>query len=76
MTGERGDERGAHRALREEIADEIGNSERDEVRVHLIAGAEERREQRLAGETEQTADQRRGARHPRGTHQTSAGLGH
>ena len=76
MASEGGDERGAHGAFSEEIADEVGNPERDEVRVHLVARAEVRGEQRFADEAEQTADQRRGARQARGTRETSAGLGH
>ncbi len=54
----RGNKRGTHRPFREEIADEIGNPERDNERVHLVAGAEQRREDLLAGEPEGAAGQR------------------
>ena len=56
-----GHERGAHRAFGEQIADEIGNAERDDERVHLVAGAEERGEHLIADEAENAAGERGGA---------------
>ena len=58
------DEGRAHRAFGEEIADQIGNAERDVERVHLVAGAEERRQHLIADETEDAARQRRDAGEP------------
>ena len=56
-----GHERGAHRAFGEEIAHEVGNAERDDERVHLVAGAEERGEHLIAREAEEAAGERGGA---------------
>ncbi len=50
-----------HRAFADQVAKQIGNAERDDERVHVVAGAEERREHLIAGEAEQTAGQRRDA---------------
>ena len=61
MAREGRDERGAHRALREEIADEIRNPERDVERVHLVARAEARGKHLIAREAEEAARQRRRA---------------
>ena len=58
VTGEGRHERGAHRAFGEEIAHEVGNPERDDERVHLVAGAEERGEHLVADEAEDAAGQR------------------
>ena len=49
------DERGAHRAFGEEIADEVGDAERDQERVHRVAGAEVVREDLVAHQPEDAA---------------------
>ena len=54
-------ERRAHGPFGEEIPDEIGNAERDDERVHVAAGAEERRQHLIAGESEDAAGQGGGA---------------
>ena len=59
--GERRHERGAHRAFGEQIADEVGNAERDDEGVHVVARAEDRGEHLIADEAEDAAGERRGA---------------
>ena len=61
MTREGRHERGAHRAFGEQIAHQIRNPERDDERVHVVAGAEQRREHLIAGEAEDAAGERRRA---------------
>ena len=58
LTCERRDERRAHRALSKEISDQIGNSERDDERVHVVAGAEQRGEDLIAHEAEDATRKR------------------
>jgi hypothetical protein len=52
-------ERGAHRSFGEQIADEIGNAERDREGVHVVARAIEREDHLIADEAEDAAGQRR-----------------
>ena len=58
LTREDWHERGAHRAFRKQIADEIGNPERDEERVHLVAGAKDRRQHLFAHKPKNAARER------------------
>jgi hypothetical protein len=61
MPGEGGHEGGAHRPFGEEIADQIRNAERHDEGVHLVAGAEQRRQHLIASQTEEPTGQRGGA---------------
>jgi hypothetical protein len=51
-------ERRTHRAFRKQIAHEIGDAERDDERVHFIAGAEERGQHLIACKAENAAGER------------------
>ena len=70
---ERRHEGGRHRALREEIADEVRQPERHVEGVHLVAGAECMREHLLAHQPQDPAGHRRAAGKARGTGQGWAG---
>ena len=65
-TGERGDEGSRHRAFGKEIAQQVRDSEGDVERVHFdaTAGAEQCREDRLAGDTQHAAGHRGDADEP------------
>ena len=58
---ERRHERGAERAFGEQIAQDVGEAERDAEGVHRIAGAEEVREDLIADESQHAAGHRRDA---------------
>ena len=72
-TAERGHEGGRHRALREEIANEVRQPERHVEGVHLVAGAEGVREHLLAHQPQDPARHRRAAGEAGGTGQGRAG---
>ena len=58
VPGERRDERGAHRAFREEIAHQVRDAERDVEGVNGITGAEQIRHDLIAHEAKHTARHR------------------
>jgi hypothetical protein len=58
LARERRDERGAHGPLGEEVPDEVGQAERDVVRVHVIAGAESDEQDLVAQQPEHAAAHR------------------
>ena len=54
-------ERGAHGAFGEQIANEVGDAERHDEGVHVVARAEDGGEHLIAEQAENPADERRGA---------------
>jgi hypothetical protein len=58
-----GHEGRTHRALREQIAHQIRDAERDHERIHVVAGAEEGGEDLIAAQPEDAARERRRAGH-------------
>ena len=69
---ERGHERGTHRAFGEEIAYEVGYSERDDKRVHFVAGPEQACQDLIASQSEHAACEGGRARQARGSRQSNA----
>ena len=67
LAGERGHERRRHRALGEQVAQQVGNPEGDVVGVHRSAGAEVGGEHAFAGDAEDPAGQGGDADEARGT---------
>ena len=55
LPGEGGHKRRAHRAFREQVADEVGNAGGDAKRVGHVAGAEEERQHLLADQAQHPA---------------------
>ena len=55
MPGKSWHEGGAHRAFGEEVPDQIRDAERDNERVHLVAGPEETSQDLIASEAKDAA---------------------
>ena len=73
MPRERRHEGAAHGALGKQVAHEVGNAIGDVVRVHRVAGAEERRQHLFADDAEDAARHRRSAGRRGGTREGRGG---